>query len=111
MGNIAAWIVDICRRNALAVALIYFVLTLAGAYYAGTRLSVDTDLGKLISSKTGWRQQEEALNQAFPQNNDLLAIVIDGATPDQASDATAALYDRLSLRPDLFKSIRIPGSG
>ena len=48
-------------------------------------------------------------NKAFPQNNDLMAIVIDGATPDQASDATAALAERLGQRPDLFKSIRIPG--
>jgi hopanoid biosynthesis associated RND transporter like protein HpnN len=111
MGNIAAWIVDTCRRHALAVALGYLALTMVGVFYAATRLTVDTDLGKLISSDVGWRQQEQALNEAFPQNNDLLAIVIDGATPDQTSDATAALADRLSLRPDLFKSIRIPGSG
>ncbi len=111
MGNIAAWIVDICRRHALAVASVYLVLTVFGAFYAASRLSIDTDLNKLISSDVGWRQQEQALDEAFPQNTDLLAIVIDGATPDQTSDATAALADRLSLRPDLFKSIRIPGGG
>jgi len=111
MGNIAAWTVDICRRHALAVSLVYLVGTIFGAFFAAGRLSVDTDLGKLISSDVAWRQQEEALDQAFPQNSDLLAIVIDGQTPDQTSDATAALADRLALRPDLFKSIRIPGSG
>src|SRR5215469_10180218 len=111
MGSVAAWMVDICRRHALPVALIYLALTVAGGFFAAARLSVDTDLGKIIASNVDWRKQEDALNQAFPQNSDLLAIVIDGATPDQTSDATAALADRLALRPDLFKSIRIPGSG
>lgn len=111
MGNIAARIVEFSRRHALAVAVGYFALTVLGGYFTATRLSIDTDLSKLIASDVPWRQQEQALNEAFPQNTDLLAIVIDGATPDQTSDATAALADRLAQRSDLFTSIRIPGSG
>jgi hypothetical protein len=111
MGNIAARIVEFSRSHALAVAAIYFVLTVVGGFFTASRISIDTDLSKLIASDVPWRQQERALNEAFPQNNDLLAIVIDGATPDQTSDATAALADRLAQRPDLFTSIRIPGSG
>src|ERR1700744_3907159 len=109
MRDFAARIADACRRHALLVALFYLVLAIVAGYYAATHLSIDTDLDKLISADLPWRQQEAALNKAFPQNNDLLAIVIDGATPDQASDATAALAERLGQRPDLFKSIRIPG--
>lgn len=109
MGNIAVRIVDFCQRHALAVAVAYFALAVVGAFFAAARLTVDTDLGKLIASNVSWRQQERELNEAFPQNTDLLAIVIDGTTPDQTSDATAALAERLAQRPDLFKSIRIPG--
>jgi hypothetical protein len=111
MGELAARIVDACRRHALLVAVFYVALAIVAGFYAATHLSIDTDLGKLISSDQPWRQQEHALDQAFPQNSDLLAIVIDGATPDQASDATAALAERLGQRPDLFKTIRIPGGG
>jgi hypothetical protein len=111
MGAIAARIVDACRRHALAVAAFYLALAVVAGFYAATHLSLDTDLGKLISSDQPWRQQEQALDKAFPQNSDLLAIVIDGATPDEASDATAALAERLGQRPDLFKTIRIPGGG
>jgi uncharacterized protein len=111
MGELAARIVDACRRHALLVAVVYVALAIVAGFYAATHLSIDTDLGKLISSDQPWRQQERALDQAFPQNSDLLAIVIDGATPDQASDATAALAERLGQRPDLFKTIRIPGGG
>lgn len=111
MGNIAARVVELCRRHAIVVTIFYAVLAVLGAYYAASRLSIDTDLDKLISSDVPWRQQERAFDKAFPQNSNLLAIVIDGATPDQTSDATAALAERLAQRPDLFKSIRIPGSG
>jgi uncharacterized protein len=111
VGAIIARIVDACRRHAYIVAAAYLVLAIVAGIYAATHLSIDTDLGKLISSNQPWRQQEEALDKAFPQNSDLLAIVIDGATPDQASDATAALAERLGQRPDLFKTIRIPGGG
>jgi hopanoid biosynthesis associated RND transporter like protein HpnN len=109
MGNIAARVVELCRRYALVVTAIYAVLAVIGAFYTANHISIDTDLGKLISSDVPWRQQEKVLNEAFPQNSDLLAIVIDGATPDQTSDATAALAERLGQRPDLFTSIRIPG--
>ncbi|HEY1506472.1 MAG TPA: MMPL family transporter [Stellaceae bacterium] len=111
MGELAARVVDACRRHALIVAALYLALAVIAGFYAATHLSIDTDLGKLISSDQPWRQQEHALDAAFPQNSDLLAIVIDGATPDQASDATAALAERLGQRPDLFKTIRIPGGG
>src|ERR1700749_1858447 len=111
MGEIAARIVDACRRHALLVAALYLVFAVAAGYYPPSHLSIDTDLNKLISSDQPWRQQERALDAAFPQHRDLLAVVIDGKTPDQASDATAALAERLGQRPDLFKTIRIPGGG
>lgn len=111
MGRVTARIVDASRRYAIIVAAAYLVLAIMAGFYAAAHLSIDTDLDKLISSNQPWRQQQEALDQAFPQNSDLLAIVIDGATPDQTSDATAALAERLGQRPDLFKSISIPGGG
>ncbi len=111
MGNFAARIVEVCRRHAIIVAAFYFALAALAAFYAVTTLTIDTDLNKLISSHVPWREQARAFDQAFPQNSDLLAIVIDGRTPDLTSDATAALADRLEHQPDLFKSVRVPGSG
>jgi uncharacterized protein len=111
VGSIAARVVEFCRRHATAVTALYAVMAVLGVYFAVSGLSIDTDLDKLISSDLPWRQQQRAFDEAFPQNADLLAIVIDGATPDETSDATAALAARLAEQPKLFKSIRIPGSG
>jgi uncharacterized protein len=111
VGSIAARVVEFCRRHAIAVTALYAVLAVLGVYFAVSGLSIDTDLDKLISSDVPWRQQERAFDEAFPQNANLLAIVIDGKTPDETSDATSALAARLGEQPQLFKSIRIPGSG
>lgn len=111
MGGIVARIVDICRRRAPIVAALYLALAAGVGYYAAMHLSINTDLSNLISSNLPWRQEAKKLDREFPQNKDLLAVVIDGATPDQASDATAALAKRLEQQHDLFKTVRIPGGG
>ena len=60
------------------------------AGYAATHLDLDTDIEQLLPSDTAWRQQEIALDRAFPQNANLLAIVVDGATPDEAAERRGA---------------------
>ena len=44
----------------------------------------------------------------FPQNEDTLVIVVDGATPELADDAAGRLAKRLAARPDMFISVRRP---
>src|SRR5262249_2058333 len=49
-----------------------------------------------------------AYDRAFPQFSNLIAIVIDGATPDQAEDAAAALSEKLKSNKALFWSVSRP---
>lgn len=86
---------------ALLVALVALV--------ALPRLAIDTDVDKLIARDLPWRRAAAALDRDFPQNANLLAIVIDGATPDQAADAADLLAARLRARPALFHDVREPG--
>jgi hypothetical protein len=104
-------IVDLARRNAAAVAILGLVLSLGGAFYAATRLTVDTDLGHMLPTEVAWRQNEIALDQAFPQNDSLLVIVIDGQTGDLADRAARELADRLRAEPELFRYVRQPDGG
>src|SRR6202012_2568584 len=48
---------------------------------------------------------------AFPQNADLLAIVIDGVSGDLADSAAQRLADRLKAEPQLFHNVRRPDGG
>jgi hopanoid biosynthesis associated RND transporter like protein HpnN len=51
------------------------------------------------------------MDRAFPQNTNLLAVVIDGTTPDQTEDAATALAGRLAAHPELFTDVRDPEGG
>src|SRR3954468_23434908 len=99
-----------CRRAALVTA-VCLLATVALGVFVAQRISVDSDINKLINPELPWRQREAALDRAFPQNVDLLAIVIDAATADQAEDAAEALADALSQRVELFQTVRRPDGG
>ncbi len=106
--NFIHLLVDLSRRFACLVTLLGVALTAASGYYASTHLSLDTDVDKLLDPNLPWRKREVAYDKEFPQFNNLIVIVIDGATPDQAEDAAASLAQK--IRPDtaLFKSVKRP---
>lgn len=104
-------LVEFSRRNAVLVTAVVLLLALFGGHYAATHFTIDTDVDKLISDDLPWRKQQKARDQAFPQNADLLLVVVDAKTPDRAADGTAALADKLAAEKALFKGVRQPDAG
>jgi len=111
IAAIIARLVDFSRRHAAANAIAAVVLTVLAGWYAAGHLAINTDIEKLLPSDLPWRQNEIALDQAFPQNANLLAVVIDGANGDIANDAAQRLADRLTAEPQLFRNVRRPDGG
>jgi hopanoid biosynthesis associated RND transporter like protein HpnN len=103
--------VDAARRHAILVALSVALLAAGSAYFAATHLRLNTDVEHMLPNDLPWRQQQFALDRAFPQNADPLAIVIDGKTPELADQAAAELTARLRREPQLFKYVRRPDGG
>jgi predicted exporter len=109
LGRIIAHIVDSARRRAVLVLIGSVLLSVLAVLAAATHLGVDTDTNRLISPELPWRQREAEFDRAFPQFVDLIAVVVDGATPDLAEAGTAALAERLARDvPQLFKTVRRP---
>ncbi|MBV8650720.1 MAG: MMPL family transporter [Alphaproteobacteria bacterium] len=104
-------VVKASARAALVVVLACIIGAVACGYYAATHLDIDTDTSKLISPELPWRKREAEFDRAFPQNVDLIAIVVDGATPGEAEDASSALAKWASAHPELFKTVRQPDGG
>lgn len=104
---IVAWS---ARRARLFVLAMLLFTALAGVYTA-RNITFDTDTTNMISPELPWRQDLAKFNERFPQNTGLLVVMIDGATPDIAEDATAALFERIETRPDLFATARRPDGG
>src|SRR5262249_33691371 len=98
-------------RRPLVVLLLAAAVTAAGLVYLAGHFAMTADTAGLISSKLKWRQREIAFENAFPQLQNLTLIVIDGATPELADDATKRLAKGLQEKPELFQTVRRPDSG
>jgi hopanoid biosynthesis associated RND transporter like protein HpnN len=92
-------------RYAWQVVAIAIVLGLASGYYAARNFAISTDINKLISDNPPWRQRELAYDAAFPKRFQLVLAVVDAPTSELATQASAALTQRLSEQPQLFHSV------
>ena len=104
-------IVELARRNAAAIVIGALLLSVGGAFYAASHLTIDTNLQHMLPTDVAWRQNEVALDQAFPQNDTLLVVVVDGDTGDLADRAARQLADGLRAEPELFRYVRQPDGG
>ena len=104
-------IVGACSRFRWTVLALAILVTLASGYYTATHFAINTNTNNFISEKLQWRQNLIALDKAFPQRDDQIVVVIDGATPELAEAAAQSLTDRLKRRPDLYQSVVRPDGG
>ncbi len=104
-------LVDFCCRHAWKVLLLSLLLAGAAFHYTARHIAIDTDTMKLFPPDLPWRKNQAALDQAFPLKAQQIAIVVDGATPEIAEQATAALADRLKQDPKLFPVVYRPDGG
>ncbi len=104
-------IVDFCTRYAAQIIGIAALLGLAAAVYAAGHFAIDADVNKLISKDLPWRQREVAFEKSFPPKEETILAVIDAPTSELATQATAALIQKLSDQKDHFHSILEAGGG
>jgi hopanoid biosynthesis associated RND transporter like protein HpnN len=107
-ARLAVALVHWCWRHAIIVVAAAIVLTAVLGAYAVNHLGLDTDESKMLSADLPFRRAEQQMDRAFPQDVDLLVIVLDGPTPDQTDQAATRLLDILAGRKDLFRSLRRP---
>jgi hopanoid biosynthesis associated RND transporter like protein HpnN len=111
IAAIVAHIVEFARHRAALVMGACLVLAIMAAVYAAGHLAVDTDIERMLPANVAWRLNEKALDEAFPQNNNLLVAVIDGRTPDLADKAAGELAEKMQGKPQLFTYVRQPDGG
>lgn len=110
MSDFIAGVVDWCRVHAWLVIALALIAGAGFGWISANRLSIDTDTDRLLSEKLPWRQREITFDKEFPQNSDLIAVVVHASSPEQAESATAALAAKLSSSP-LFTSVMRPDGG
>ncbi len=108
------WIVNLvrtsCQRPWAVLGVAALVCVLA-ALYAANNFAMTTDTAQLISAKAAWRQQEAAMDRAFPDAESQFVIVVDGKTPELAERGAASLVDALAQRKDVVAKVSRPDAG
>jgi hypothetical protein len=104
-------IVTFCCRHAALTVLAAALLTLGAGAFTAAHFAMNTDSEQLISPNVEWRKREIAFDAKFPGQSNLIAVVIDGATPELAEAAAASLSARLAANKTLFPSVRRPDGG
>ncbi len=111
LATFVATVVRTSSRFAWLVAGVALLLGAALGYYAVTHFAMDSNSENLVSANASWRQDENRYDAAFPQQNNLTLVVIDGATAERADEAAAALAAKLKLNHELFTYVGRPDAG
>ena len=98
-------------RNPRALLAACLALTIAAFAFAATHFAMTTNTQALISPKVDWRQNEAALNTAFPQLTDSTLIIVDGQTPELAELGAAKLSEALAADTAHFRRVSRPDGG
>jgi hypothetical protein len=99
------------RPQSVDLRRIFAAICAVAGVYAARHVAIDADTAKLISANAPWRQRGLELDRAFPQRDNLIAIVIDGATPELAESAAASLAARLATDTKNFRAVWRPDGG
>ncbi len=100
--------VALAVRRPWTVVAVALAVVIAAGWFAAGHFAMNTDTATLIAPTVDWRRDEIAVDTAFPQNRDLIAVVVDGATPETAEIAASSLATRLAADPTHFQSVRRP---
>ena len=98
-------------RRPLLVAGIAALLAIGAVTFVVRNIAIDTDSAKLIAADVPWRVRSAVFDRAFPQRDDLIAVVIDGDTPEVAERASALLTERLAAAGTVLHNVHRPDGG
>jgi uncharacterized protein len=110
-GRVVVALVRLSLRHTATMLVLLALATGAAGWLTATRFSLDSDVTKLFPADLPWRLAERQLEVAFPQRQDLIVIVLDGADARSSEAAAEALTQVLAAQPGLFRSVRRPDGG
>ena len=102
--------VSFVRKAGAMVLVVVFALAFFAMRYTVDNLSMNTDTEHMLSEDLVWRKLDQEYERLFPQYDNNILIVVEAATPDQAGDAAALLYEHLQPEQALFEFVYYPNA-
>lgn len=97
-------IVDLCLRFPRSVVTTGVILAILSSVYAATHFALTSDIDSLLSKDLPWRQRGLAFENAF-RRFEIIEVVVEGPTPELASEATEALTAAFKKDSDHFETV------
>lgn len=107
--NVFARCTSFCYRHAPWVLLISFIFVAVGAVYTARNLGMNTDTTDMLSEHLPFRINSEKYDQAFPQDTNILLLVLSAPTPEQAYSTAHRLVALLRKDSKNFSDVYAPG--
>ena len=107
VSALAGW-TGVVQKAGVAVLVVIFALAFFAVRYTAANLSMNTDTEHMLSEDLIWRKLDQEYERHFPQYDNNILIVMEAATPDQARDAAALLYEHLKPEQALFEFVFYP---
>ncbi len=95
-------------RHPLWMVLLLLSTAAFSAYYAATHLKVDTDTNKMLDPDLPFMQQRARIEKLFPQDKDVILLIIEAEAPEIAEKAAKRLKSLLSGAPGAIHSVYLP---
>ncbi|WP_207539313.1 MMPL family transporter [Sabulicella rubraurantiaca] len=111
LGGVVVALVGRSVRFPWTTVLLSLLVTAAALWLLVTRFALDSNVTRLFPQDLPWRLAERQMEQAFPQRQDLILVVLDRTTPSEADRDAEALAEALRARPQLFRTVRRPDAG
>ncbi len=101
---LAAWIGWVCGRAGIVV--LAALLSAAGLlWYAASSLTINTSTTDMLSAELPFRQNNVAVDAAFPQRSGTLIVVVEGPDSLASAEAARALALALKDQPGRFEDV------
>ncbi len=98
------------ERQAWPVILASLLLTGGAMFYTASNLGINTSTTDMISPEVPFRVNNIAFNEAFPETKNVIAVVINARSSEQADDAAERLAEKLSQSGAQVRDVYIPAA-
>ncbi|KAF3981710.1 MAG: MMPL family transporter [Methylococcales symbiont of Hymedesmia sp. n. MRB-2018] len=101
------WGTQVLRFPWLLISLV-FLLTGSSLYYTAQNLGVNTNTAEMLSPDLPFQKNRQRIEAEFPQDANVIILVVNALTPEQTSLAANTLADTLKQLSNSFSSVYIP---
>lgn len=105
-----AALIELCARHYRWVLLLAALVTGCAVYFTVQHFAISTDTSRMLSRDLPFQRQQQRLDQAFPQLQNTILIVLNGTNSDLVDAGAERLANWLRHRRSI-KGVYQPGGG